>query len=151
MRYSEIDRQIKLLLGKADEAFLRALSISPVYGSVGHGSGVSDKVGVNLIEYDSYIGQANELTDKLCKVKQEIVGILKIMPDARYRAVLYLRYIKLLPWDKIACRLIKMQNLELCEEETEKYVANVRKNLHKQALKNFSCVLSKKIKLLHNT
>ena len=55
-RYMQTDRQINLLLCKADEALLRAMSISPVYGSGGH-SGVSDKVGLNLAEYD-YIKQA---------------------------------------------------------------------------------------------
>lgn len=138
MRYSLIDKQIKRLLGRADEALLQALSISPVFGSGGHGSGVSDKVGCGLAEYDCYIGQANELTDKLYEVKKDIINVLKLMPDARYRTVLYLRYIKLLPWDKIAYRLIKTQNMACDEIKIAQYVVEVRTNLHKAALKSFA-------------
>jgi hypothetical protein len=138
MRYSLIDKQIKRLLGRADEALLRALSISPVFGSGGHGSGVSDKVGCGLAEYDCYIGQANELIDKLYEVKKDIVNVLKLMPDVRYRTLLYLRYIKLLPWDKIAYRLIKTQNMACDEIRIAQYVVEVRTNLHKAALKSFA-------------
>lgn len=138
MRYSLIDKQIKRLLGRADEALLQALSISPVYGSGGHGSGVSDKVGTSLIEYDCYIGQANELTDKLYEVRQEIISVLKFMPDDRYRTILYLRYIKLLPWEKIAYRLINAQNIVCDENKATQYVVEVRTNLHKAALKSFT-------------
>ena len=138
MRYSLIDKQIKRLLWRADEALLQALSISPVFGSGGHGSRVSDKVGCGLAEYDCYIGQANELTDKLYEVKKDIVSVLKLMPDCQYRTVLYLRYIKLLPWDKIAHRLIKMQDMVCDENKTIQYVVEVRTNLHKAALKSFT-------------
>lgn len=143
-RYMETDKQINRLLCKADEALLRAMSISPVYGSGGHGSGVSDKVGLNLAEYDYYIKQADELTDKLYQIKREIISVLKLMPDARYRTVLYLRYIKLLPWDKIAYRLIKTQDMVFNKERTTRYIENVRKNMHGQALLSFDKVLSVK-------
>ncbi len=138
MRYSLIDKQIKRLLGRADEALLQALSISPVFGSSGHGSGVSDKVGCGLAEYDCYIGQANELTDKLYEVKKDIVSVLKLMPDVRYRTLLYLRYIKLLSWDKIVYKLIKAQNIVCDEKVAAQYVVEVRTNLHKAALKSFT-------------
>lgn len=91
--YGKILEKIKTAEWKRDGAWDRATACGGI-GSGSHGGGVSDRVGVNVAEYEKYDNEIYELNVKAIAVREEIMYLLNLMPKP-YSDALLLRYINL--------------------------------------------------------
>ena len=107
-RYHLINIRINVKIDQQRQLRELATNISPST-SEGHGSGVSDRVGVAVAKIATLEQEINNEIDELIRVKAEIEHTISAVADERLRLILTARYINCNRWEQIAV----IQNIEL--------------------------------------
>lgn len=96
-----IDREINLILAKADKLRQSLYGRAATYDSTGgvKSSGDKDTLGRTFEKIDEYERKANELIDSLIEKRIEIENTIKAVPDSIQREVLERRYLLFQEWD----------------------------------------------------
>lgn len=126
-----LDRRINRKIEERKELFARilgvkALSISPDRVQT---SPVPDKTADLLAEYMDMEKQINETIDEYVRLKNKIIDEIHQLGDVRYEEVLYLKYVKYMRLEEIACVMKKSNG--------DYYSYDHIKRLHGEALKKF--------------
>lgn len=93
-RYGEINRRIDRLLEEKSRWWGLATKRTQTISDMPHGGNGEDKTQLAIEKIIEIEHQVDDEVDKLSQVKSEIISAIKKLPDATYRYVLAMMYIK---------------------------------------------------------
>ncbi len=103
--YREIDLKINSLCDELEHWKAVATKMTPSSRQGGRSNTANDKVGLAVAKIIDLENSINEEIDKLINLREEIVAMIREIPDYSQREILWLRYINGLTWEKIAEKL----------------------------------------------
>ncbi len=100
--YREIDLRINSLCDELEhwKSVATKATVENKFG--GKGNIPSDKVGLAVAKIIDLEGRINAEVDHLVNLREEIVAMIREIPDYNQREILWLRYINGWTWEKIA-------------------------------------------------
>lgn len=99
--YGKLLDEIKKAKRQKDAAWERATACGGTGSGASHGGGITDKVGVNVAEYERWGNVIHELNVKATAVSDEITRLTDRMREP-YGSALFMRYINLYRMEVIA-------------------------------------------------
>lgn len=99
--YGKLLDEIKKAKRQKDAAWERATACGGTGSGASHGGGITDKVGVNIAEYERWGNVIHELNVKATAVSDEITRLTDRMREP-YGSALFMRYINLYRMEVIA-------------------------------------------------
>lgn len=101
LRAWEIDKEIEALLDSKQKMLDRCLSVTSTTKDVCVQSG-NTRTDDALAAYITYKDAADEATDRLVKVKCEVLAVINRIENSSYRTLLIEHYINFKTWEEIA-------------------------------------------------
>ena len=95
----KIDRRIQITLAKAEKMRASVMHKSQTFGGEGSGTPAPDKIGEAISKAVDYEHHADELVDKLVKMRLEIERAIQTVDDVVQREVLERRYLMFQRWE----------------------------------------------------
>lgn len=105
-RARTLDKEIDALESARVKAMERCLSITAKPRDIVVSGGVSDQDS-RLVAYADLSRQIDEMVDKLCDTKTEILKAIQTVDDGTLRTLLVERYINIKTWEQIAVDMNK--------------------------------------------
>ena len=99
-----LDKRINSLVRQVNNLWDQATNITQMISDMPHSpSGETSKMENRVVDICDLTDEIGKQTDRLKKLRKEMMGVVMKVPEPEYQLILQERYFEMMTWEDIAC------------------------------------------------